>query len=281
MVILILYHSHCTTTHTSNRHTQFSNTIQLLTPNSTLPLYPTHQPSLNSPLQYSLPFPFLLHPLCLQYTHTHTYLLPVKAPPLFSTELSQPTLSTQHSRPTQPLNQPLNSPFQYSLFFPFAPSLPSIHTLSPTHFASLGPSTLFNGAIANSLATLIGHYPWFLTYNYLSGNPRPCSTLPYPVLPCSTLPCPTLPCPTLPCPTLPYPTLPCPPSDHSPPPPSTPFHHHHTHHLLCPSPLSYLTQPPPPPPPPHTRASPYSDTNCHHSQQQQRGWSRGYLRSPP
>ena len=56
------------------------------------------------------------------------------------------------------------------------------YTLTQNIFAlttCTGPSTLFNGAIANSLATLIGHYPWFLTYNYLSGDsallcPAPC-----------------------------------------------------------------------------------------------------------
>ena len=31
-----------------------------------------------------------------------------------------------------------------------------------------GLGTLYAGAIASSLATLVGHYPWFLTYNYLS-----------------------------------------------------------------------------------------------------------------
>eukprot|EP00596_Hydrurales_sp_CCMP1899_P004120 CAMPEP_0119050530 /NCGR_PEP_ID=MMETSP1177-20130426/70467_1 /TAXON_ID=2985 /ORGANISM="Ochromonas sp, Strain CCMP1899" /LENGTH=461 /DNA_ID=CAMNT_0007029049 /DNA_START=366 /DNA_END=1751 /DNA_ORIENTATION=+ len=31
-----------------------------------------------------------------------------------------------------------------------------------------GPKTLFSGALASSSATLVGHYPWFLTYNYLS-----------------------------------------------------------------------------------------------------------------
>ena len=78
-----------------------------------------------------------------------------------------PRYSTLH-------NCPLHQP---TLPVPFAPSsMPSIHTLS-IHFAFQGPSTLFNGAIANSLATLIGHYPWFLTYNYLSGDSP---TLPYP-----------------------------------------------------------------------------------------------------
>jgi hypothetical protein len=31
-----------------------------------------------------------------------------------------------------------------------------------------GVGTLYAGAVASSLATLVGHYPWFLTYNYLS-----------------------------------------------------------------------------------------------------------------
>lgn len=31
-----------------------------------------------------------------------------------------------------------------------------------------GPSVLFHGSLAASLATLAGHYPWYTTYNYLS-----------------------------------------------------------------------------------------------------------------
>jgi len=31
-----------------------------------------------------------------------------------------------------------------------------------------GPLTLYNGALAASSATFVGHYPWFATYNYLS-----------------------------------------------------------------------------------------------------------------
>ena len=31
-----------------------------------------------------------------------------------------------------------------------------------------GPLILFNGAIAASLATMIGHFPWYATFNYLS-----------------------------------------------------------------------------------------------------------------
>lgn len=34
--------------------------------------------------------------------------------------------------------------------------------------ASEGPSVLYNGAIASVLATIVGHYPWFFTYNSLS-----------------------------------------------------------------------------------------------------------------
>jgi len=31
-----------------------------------------------------------------------------------------------------------------------------------------GFGTLYQGAMASSLATMVGHYPWFLTYNYLN-----------------------------------------------------------------------------------------------------------------
>jgi len=31
-----------------------------------------------------------------------------------------------------------------------------------------GPRVLFNGSIATSSATMIGHYPWFITHNYLN-----------------------------------------------------------------------------------------------------------------
>ena len=31
-----------------------------------------------------------------------------------------------------------------------------------------GPFALYNGAIAASSATFVGHYPWFFTYNFLS-----------------------------------------------------------------------------------------------------------------
>lgn len=33
---------------------------------------------------------------------------------------------------------------------------------------SEGPSALYNGAVASVLATIVGHYPWFFTYNTLS-----------------------------------------------------------------------------------------------------------------
>ena len=35
-------------------------------------------------------------------------------------------------------------------------------------FRVAGPSTFFQGAIAASAATFVGHYPWFFVYNYLS-----------------------------------------------------------------------------------------------------------------
>lgn len=31
-----------------------------------------------------------------------------------------------------------------------------------------GPRVLFNGAVATSSATMVGHYPWFITHNYLN-----------------------------------------------------------------------------------------------------------------
>lgn len=34
--------------------------------------------------------------------------------------------------------------------------------------ATAGVSTLFDGALATCVATWVGHFPWFLTYNYLS-----------------------------------------------------------------------------------------------------------------
>jgi hypothetical protein len=33
-----------------------------------------------------------------------------------------------------------------------------------------GVSVLFNGAVAASAATFVGHFPWFLVFNYLSSN---------------------------------------------------------------------------------------------------------------
>lgn len=33
-----------------------------------------------------------------------------------------------------------------------------------------GPGVLFNGAIAASAATAVGHFPWFFTYNYLTSH---------------------------------------------------------------------------------------------------------------
>lgn len=33
-----------------------------------------------------------------------------------------------------------------------------------------GPGTLYEGALATSAATFVGHYPWFATYNYLSAT---------------------------------------------------------------------------------------------------------------
>jgi hypothetical protein len=37
-----------------------------------------------------------------------------------------------------------------------------------TKLATSGPRVLYNGSIATSSATIIGHYPWFMTYNYLN-----------------------------------------------------------------------------------------------------------------
>jgi hypothetical protein len=31
-----------------------------------------------------------------------------------------------------------------------------------------GPTTMYHGALASSFATMVGHYPWFTTYNYLN-----------------------------------------------------------------------------------------------------------------
>jgi len=37
-----------------------------------------------------------------------------------------------------------------------------------SRFKANGPKVLYNGAIATSSATMVGHYPWFATYNYLN-----------------------------------------------------------------------------------------------------------------
>ena len=37
-----------------------------------------------------------------------------------------------------------------------------------TKIKTSGPQVLFHGAIATSTATMVGHYPWFMTYNYLN-----------------------------------------------------------------------------------------------------------------
>ena len=34
--------------------------------------------------------------------------------------------------------------------------------------ATNGPKVLYNGSVATSSATMVGHYPWFMTYNYLN-----------------------------------------------------------------------------------------------------------------
>ena len=45
-------------------------------------------------------------------------------------------------------------------------------------FRAHGPSVLFHGAMATWLATLVGHYPWFATFNYLDHRlPVPEETL--------------------------------------------------------------------------------------------------------
>lgn len=46
-------------------------------------------------------------------------------------------------------------------------------------FRATGPSTFFQGALAASAATFVGHYPWFFVYNYLNAVlPRYEDTLP-------------------------------------------------------------------------------------------------------
>lgn len=37
-----------------------------------------------------------------------------------------------------------------------------------TRLRTVGPQTLFSGALAAAAATFVGHYPWFFVYNYLS-----------------------------------------------------------------------------------------------------------------
>lgn len=37
-----------------------------------------------------------------------------------------------------------------------------------TKFRLSGPTVFFQGAIAAAVATFVGHYPWFFTYNYLN-----------------------------------------------------------------------------------------------------------------
>ena len=47
---------------------------------------------------------------------------------------------------------------------------PAGMALLSARVAEHGFSTLYGGALASSLATLVGHYPWFLTYNFLQGK---------------------------------------------------------------------------------------------------------------
>ncbi|GAB4818210.1 hypothetical protein N2152v2_005256 [Parachlorella kessleri] len=43
-----------------------------------------------------------------------------------------------------------------------------------TKVRTSGPTVLYHGAIAASVATFVGHYPWFATYNYLNEKlPKP------------------------------------------------------------------------------------------------------------
>lgn len=42
-----------------------------------------------------------------------------------------------------------------------------------------GVLTLYAGALGASLATLVGHYPWFVTFNFLEGKIPPASQSPY------------------------------------------------------------------------------------------------------
>jgi len=47
---------------------------------------------------------------------------------------------------------------------------PSGLALVRQRVAAEGPSALFSGALASSAATVVGHYPWFLTFNSLSAS---------------------------------------------------------------------------------------------------------------
>lgn len=40
-------------------------------------------------------------------------------------------------------------------------------TLLQTKISKSGPSALFEGALGASAATWVGHYPWFVTHNFL------------------------------------------------------------------------------------------------------------------
>jgi hypothetical protein len=42
-----------------------------------------------------------------------------------------------------------------------------------TKFAANGPKVFFQGALGAAGATMVGHYPWFATYNTLQANIRP------------------------------------------------------------------------------------------------------------
>lgn len=39
-----------------------------------------------------------------------------------------------------------------------------------TKFRAHGPSVFFHGALASAAATFAGHFPWFMTYNFLNAN---------------------------------------------------------------------------------------------------------------
>lgn len=42
--------------------------------------------------------------------------------------------------------------------------------LITTKVAKNGPTVLYHGALATSAATFVGHYPWFVTYNFLNAR---------------------------------------------------------------------------------------------------------------